>query len=149
MKNLFKFVFIIAFLTGALAFAQQKKPVIKLIYCKKVTVSVSIGIASVESDVVVCYVTVNGWPAVIGGKQQVSNTNEVDNAKLDYVYVDENEMIRAFNLKDPKELDDIKFIKSGIWDYEGVSYTLNSSIKHEVIDLDGIKYYAIPVQVNE
>lgn len=145
MKNLFKFMCIITFLLGGLALAQKKKPDVKIKYCKKFTVSVSIGIASVETEVIGCLVTVEGVPMMWWARQQQPNNPE----RLDYLYVEEQEMIKALNVKDSRDLENMKILKSQIWDFDGINYVVNPLIKYEVIEVEGIRYYALPIQVNE
>lgn len=65
------------------------------------------------------------------------------------LYVEEKEMMSALKINDPKELQKLKLTKSGIWDYEGINYTINPSIDYKVVEVDGIKYYALPIQKAE
>lgn len=150
MKNLFKFMCVITFLFGSFAFAQnsqneRKKPDVKIKYCKKFHVSVGIGVITVDTDVIGCLVTVEGVPMMWWARQQQPNNPD----RLDYLYVEEQEMIKALNVKDSGELEHMKILKSQIWDFEGVNYVINPSIKYEVIEVKGIKYYALPIQVIE
>jgi|GEM_PF-5400273 len=150
MKNLIKLMCIFTFLIGTFAFAQnseseRKKPTVKLHYCKKFSVSVGIGIITVDTDVIGCLVTVEGVPLIWWARQQQPTNPE----KLDYLYIEEQEMVRALNVRDSKELENMKILKSQIWDFEGVNYVVNPSIKYEIIEVEGIKYYAIPIQVSE
>jgi len=86
MKNLFKFVCIIAFLAGGLAFGQSqkdKKHRIEVIYCKKFHVSVGIGVITVDTDVTGCLVKIDGLPLMIWSK----NAENQDDGKIEYLYV--------------------------------------------------------------
>ncbi|MCU7617380.1 hypothetical protein NZ698_09235 [Chryseobacterium sp. PBS4-4] len=147
MKNLFKFVCIIAFLTGGLYFGQtqsEKKPVIKVKYCKKFHVSVGIGIVTVDTDVVGCLVTVDGFPIMLWGRN--ANNDNQNEEKVEYLYVEEGELMKELNVKDPKDLENMRIIKSGIWDYEGEKYVLDTNSKSEVLEFEGVKYYAFHLQ---
>lgn len=149
MKNLFKFVFISTLFAGSFAFAQsnsnstvEKKPVIKVIHCKKLTVTVHVGIVDLGTELTGCLVTIDGWPIMIWTKQAQSQ----DNKELEYLYVEEREMMTALKIDDPKQLENLSVIKSGIWDYDGVNYVINTEMKVETVEVYSQKYYALPLK---
>jgi len=149
MKNLFRLMTATAILAGSLAFGQKtseeisgKKPVIKVIHCKKFTATVQIGIVDLGTEVTGCLVTIDGWPIMVWTKQaQLQN-----NGQLTHVYVEEKELMSALKVEDPKQLENFKVIKSDIWDYNGVNYVINTEIKYEVVEVNGQKYYALPLK---
>jgi hypothetical protein len=149
MKNLFRLMTATAILAGSLAFGQKtseeifgKKPVIKVIHCKKFTATVHIGIVDLGTEVTGCLVTIDGWPIMVWTKQaQLQN-----NGQLTHVYVEEKELMSALKVEDPKQLENFKVIKSDIWDYNGVNYVINTEIKYEVVEVNGQKYYALPLK---
>lgn len=145
MKNLFKLVCFIAILAGSFAFGQstsnQKKPIIKVIHCKKITVTVHIGIVDVGTDITGCLVTVDGLPVMVWTKQAQNQTD----GQPKYIYVNEKEMMEVLKVKDSKELENLKIVKSGIWDYDGENYIINSELDYKIVDLDGQRYFAFPI----
>ncbi len=147
MKNLFKSLCIVLFLAGNSAFGQNTSSrVIKVIRCKTFHVSVGIGIITVDSDVTGCLVTIDGVPVVLWGKGASEKQPE---SEIHYIYVEERELMKKLNIKDPEDLRNMKIIKSGIWDSEGVHYVAVPNGKIERTDVEGTVYYAVPVEKTE
>lgn len=149
MKNLFKLMLATAILAGSSVFGQKtaeeisgKKPVIKVIHCKKFTATVHVGIVDLGTEVTGCLVTVDGWPIMVWTRQ-AQNQN---NGQLTHLYVEEKELMRALKVEDPKQLENFKVIQSDVWDYDGVNYVINPEVKQEVVEVDSQKYYALPLK---